>query len=126
MTKFAFIGTLLLSFMILYFHEAKYAPQAKGNTVMTQAAHTTAPHIEIYTTHTCPYCVRAIKLLEEKKVAYSVIDVSGDDDLRAKMMIRANGRRTVPQIFINDAHIGGCDDLYALNSEGKLDPILGL
>jgi len=80
--------------------------------------------IEIYTTPYCPYCVRAKALLQEKGVDYAETDVSGDDDLRVAMTERAGGRRSVPQIFIDDRHIGGCDDLYALDGRGELDPLL--
>jgi glutaredoxin 3 len=83
--------------------------------------------IEIYITRTCPYCVRAKGLLAAKKIPASSIkeiDVSDDEQGRATMMERAGGRRTVPQIFINNQHIGGCDDLHALDKEGKLDPLL--
>ncbi len=77
--------------------------------------------IEIYTTKVCPYCVRAKRLFDKKGAAYKEIDVSNDDDLRTNMTARAGGRRTVPQIFINGEHIGGCDDLYALDAAGGLD-----
>lgn len=80
--------------------------------------------IEIYTTMVCPYCVRAKALLDRKGAKYSEIRVDGDDDSRAKMMDRSDGRRSVPQIFIGDYHVGGCDDLYALEKEGKLDALL--
>ncbi len=82
------------------------------------------PDIEIYTTVVCPYCVRAKALLTRKGVAFREIDVSHDETVRQTMMERAGGRRTVPQIFINGRHIGGCDDLYALDRAGKLDPLL--
>ncbi len=82
------------------------------------------PDIEIYTTNVCPYCVRAKMLLNRKKVSFREIDVSHDDALRQAMTERAGGRRTVPQIFINGKHVGGCDDLYALEQAGKLDPLL--
>ena len=81
--------------------------------------------IEIYTTTTCPYCVRAKKLLDSKGFSYSEIDVSGDAELRKSMTEKASGRTSVPQIFIDGVHIGGCDDLYALDKSGKLDPLLG-
>ena len=81
--------------------------------------------IEIYTTPYCPYCVRAKALLEKKGVAYVETDVSADGGLRDAMTERAGGRRTVPQIFIDDRHVGGCDDLYALDGRGELDPLLG-
>lgn len=80
--------------------------------------------VEIYTTPTCGYCHAAKRLLLKKGVDYEEIDVSRSPDLRAAMVTRAGGRRTVPQIFIGDAHVGGCDDLYELDSSGKLDPLL--
>ncbi|MBW7835205.1 MAG: glutaredoxin 3 [Sphingomonadales bacterium] len=80
--------------------------------------------VEIYTKLMCPYCARAKALLEQKGVAYREIDVGINPDLRAEMVARANGRNTVPQIFINDAHIGGCDDIHALDAAGGLDPLL--
>jgi glutaredoxin 3 len=83
------------------------------------------PSIEIYSTRTCPYCVRAKQLLDRKGAEYVVYDVTGDQDARDKMTERAGGSHTVPQIFINDVHYGGCDDLYALEEDGKLDVILG-
>lgn len=82
------------------------------------------PDIEIYTTRVCPYCVRAKRLFDKKGVSYREIDVSDDDALRDGMVSRAGGLRTVPQIFIGGKHIGGCDDLYALDSKGGLDPLL--
>lgn len=80
--------------------------------------------VEIYTTPFCPYCHAAKRLLQKKGVNYSEIDVSQDASLRAKMTQRANGRRTVPQIFIGGQHVGGSDDLHALDHAGKLDPML--
>jgi len=77
--------------------------------------------IEIYTTRTCPYCMRAKMLLQEKGVGFKEYDVNSEPGLRQKMMQRANGGYTVPQIFINDEHIGGCDEMYALDRAGKLD-----
>lgn len=68
-------------------------------------------NVEIYTTPTCPYCIAAKKLLGEKEVVYREIDVSGDPEARKIMRARANGGHTVPQIFIDDVPIGGCDDL---------------
>jgi len=82
------------------------------------------PKVEIYTTATCPYCMRAKMLLAEKNVAFTEIAVDGDPVLRGKMSERAHGRTTVPQIFIGDRHVGGCDDLYALESQGDLDALL--
>ncbi|MDF2965638.1 MAG: glutaredoxin 3 [Rickettsiaceae bacterium] len=80
--------------------------------------------VTIYTTTVCPYCVKAKLLLNQKKVEYTEINVENDDDLRQKMMEKAGGRRTVPQIFIDDYHVGGCDDLYALDAQGELDKLL--
>lgn len=80
--------------------------------------------VEIYTTPLCGYCHAAKRLLTQKGVAFIEIDVSRDHDLRAAMMARAGGRRTVPQIFIGGTHVGGCDDLYALDGAGRLDPML--
>ena len=80
--------------------------------------------IEIYSTQVCPYCVRAKDLLSRKGAIFTEIRVDNDDALRTSMTTRAGGRRSVPQIFINDQHIGGCDDLYALEQAGKLDALL--
>ena len=80
--------------------------------------------VEIYTWQTCPYCIRAKLLLWWKGVAFKEYKIDGDEAARTKMAERANQRRSVPQIFINDHHIGGCDDLYALDSRGQLDPLL--
>jgi glutaredoxin 3 len=80
--------------------------------------------VEIYTTPYCPYCIDAKALLKKKNVAFTEFDVSRDSDLKAKMVQRANGGYTVPQIFIGATHVGGCDDLYALDGQGKLDPLL--
>ncbi|MCW5751457.1 MAG: glutaredoxin 3 [Alphaproteobacteria bacterium] len=82
--------------------------------------------VEIYTTMMCPYCARAKNLLGEKGVAYDEIDVSFDPALREQMTARAGGRRTVPQIFIGGTHVGGCDDLFALERAGRLDPLLAV
>ena len=79
--------------------------------------------VKIYTTQTCPFCVRAKRLLDRKSVPYQEIDVSWDDDARAKL-IQQTGRRTVPQIFIGDQHVGGSDELYALEERGELDSLL--
>ena len=80
--------------------------------------------VEIYTTPICPYCAMAKRLLQKKGVAYAEIDVSRDPGLRAAMIQRANGRRTVPPIFIGETHVRGCDDLHELDLAGKLDPML--
>lgn len=76
--------------------------------------------VVIYTTTICPYCVRAKMLLQRKGVPYEEVDVSGDHDARRALTARTR-QRTVPQIFINDEHIGGCDDLFALERAGQLD-----
>lgn len=80
--------------------------------------------ITIYTTMLCPYCYRAKGLLDQKGASYTEIDVGMDADKRQEMTQRAHGRRTVPQIFIGDTHVGGCDDLFALEAAGKLDAML--
>lgn len=80
--------------------------------------------IEIYTTFMCPYCARAKSLLDKKGQTYNEIDVSYDAAKREEMTQKAGGRRTVPQIWINGTHVGGSDDLYALERDGKLDAML--
>ncbi|WP_142848679.1 glutaredoxin 3 [Telmatospirillum sp. J64-1] len=80
--------------------------------------------VEIYTTSICPYCYRAKRLLDEKGVRYTEIDVMSQPAKRDEMTRRAGGRTSVPQIFIGEEHVGGCDDLYALNASGNLDPLL--
>ncbi|WP_340315490.1 glutaredoxin 3 [Rhizorhabdus argentea] len=82
------------------------------------------PKVEIYTKAFCPYCSRAKALLEVKGVAFDEYDISSGGPKRAEMLQRANGGYTVPQIFIDGNHIGGCDDIFALDGAGKLDPLL--
>jgi glutaredoxin 3 len=82
------------------------------------------PAVEIYTTRYCPYCHAAKSLLKRKGVAYSEIDVGSARERREEMIQRSNGRMTVPQIFIGTVHVGGNDDLQALERAGKLDPLL--
>lgn len=82
------------------------------------------PKIEIYTGMFCGYCMRAKSLLQQKNVPFEEFNVSTDPGLRAQMRERAEGRNSVPQIFINEKPIGGCDELYALEREGKLDELL--
>lgn len=82
------------------------------------------PKVEIYATQTCPYCHRAKRLLERKGVAYVEIDVGARPELRGEMTARAAGRTTVPQIFIDGRHVGGCDDLHDLEAGGELDAML--
>jgi glutaredoxin 3 len=79
--------------------------------------------VEIYTTRWCPYCHAAKSLLQEKGVAYEEVDAN-DPEIRQAMVQRAHGRRTVPQIFIGDTHVGGYDDMAALDRRGQLDPLL--
>jgi len=80
--------------------------------------------ITIYTTPICPYCVQAKRLLGKKGLAYEEIDVSRDPDLRRIMVQKSGGRLTVPQIFVDGVRIGDCDEIYALDRVGKLDPLL--
>lgn len=80
--------------------------------------------VEIYTTGICPYCYRAKALLNDKGVTFTEFRVDQQPQLREEMTKRANGGYTVPQIFINDQHIGGCDDMFALEYQNKLDPLL--
>lgn len=82
------------------------------------------PPVEIYTTRYCPYCTSAKALLKRKGVDFTEIDLAGNWERRDEMIQRAKGRATVPQIFIGDVHVGGCDDLHALDRAGKLDPML--
>lgn len=82
------------------------------------------PPVTIYTTRYCPYCTAAKTLLTKKHVAFEEIDVTGDPAGRQRMSVRAAGRTTVPQIFVGDRHVGGCDDLYDLDQSGQLDPML--
>lgn len=81
--------------------------------------------VEIYTTPSCPYCHAAKRLLAKKGVRFEETDVSGNPDLRQKLSQRAGGSRTVPQIFIGGRHVGGSDEIHALDHAGKLDPMLG-
>ncbi len=80
--------------------------------------------VEIYTKETCPYCFRAKALLAQKQVPFQEIKIDYDTTLRQKMIERSKGAFTVPQIFIDDLHIGGCDDLYALHAQDSLDELL--
>ena len=80
--------------------------------------------VRMYTTPICPYCVRAKSLLKRKGAAVEEVDVFMDMSAREEMEAKSGGARSVPQIFIGDTHVGGCDELYALEKEGKLDPLL--
>jgi glutaredoxin 3 len=81
-------------------------------------------HVTIYTKPYCPYCVRALSLLEQKGIAFTEIEAGFDPEKRQEMMRRAGGRATFPQIFVGDLHIGGCDEMMALERAGELDPLL--
>ena len=80
--------------------------------------------VEIYTWQYCPFCIRAKSLLKKKNINFTEYKIDGDEDSRALMTERADGRRTLPQIFIDNEGIGGCDDLYTLENENKLDELL--
>ena len=80
--------------------------------------------VEIYTWQYCPFCIRAKSLLKKKNVNFTEYKIHGDEDARALMIERADGRRTLPQIFINNEGMGGCDDLYKLENENRLDALL--
>lgn len=81
--------------------------------------------VEIYTSPLCGFCHSAKRLLDQKGVAFSEVNVLTNPERKSEMIQRANGARTVPQIFIGKTHVGGCDDLYALEQAGKLDALLG-
>jgi glutaredoxin 3 len=81
--------------------------------------------VEIYTWSTCPFCIRAKGLLKQKQVEFIEYCIDGDNEAKMKMSERANGHASVPQIFIDDKHIGGCADLYEINATGELDKLLG-
>ena len=83
-----------------------------------------AANVEIYTWTYCPFCIRAKALLDNKGVEYQEYNIDGDEAARAEMAQRANGKRSLPQIFIDDRHIGGCDDIHALEAQGELDSLL--
>lgn len=85
---------------------------------------TMSSNVEIYTWRTCPFCIQAKQLLREKGVEFTEYSIDGDNAARSKMAERSHGQRSVPQIFINDQHIGGCDDIHDLDARGELDPLL--
>ncbi|MFZ4122505.1 MAG: glutaredoxin 3 [Caulobacterales bacterium] len=80
--------------------------------------------VTVYTTPFCPYCTRALKLLTSKGVAYTEVEAGMNSALKAEMIARSGGRRTFPQIFVGETHVGGCDDLHALDAKGGLDRLL--
>ena len=81
-------------------------------------------NVEIYTWATCPFCIRAKLLLWWKGVDFTEYKIDGNESARSKMAERAGGKRSVPQIFVNEQHVGGCDDIYRLDGRGQLDPLL--
>ena len=83
-----------------------------------------APNVEIYTWRACPFCIRAKALLDRKGVTYTEHVIDGDERARSAMAELSGGRRSVPQTFIDGRHMGGCDDLFALDRRGELDPLL--
>ena len=85
-----------------------------------------SPKVEIYTWSRCPFCIRAKALLGQKGIDYTEYCIDGDEEAREQMTERAHGQRSLPQIFINDKHIGGCDDLYGLEGQGQLDTMLDM
>jgi len=91
---------------------------------MSKVASEAAPNVVVYSSNYCPFCHRAKALLEQKGVDFTEINVDGKPDIRTEMRKKADGRNTVPQIFVGDEAIGGCDDLYALERAGTLDTLL--
>jgi glutaredoxin 3 len=98
--------------------------KCKLNPALNLAKTAMQPNIEIYTWQSCPFCIRAKALLKRKGVEFTEYAIDGDESARAKMSDRSNGKRSLPQIFIDDLHIGGCDDIHDLDARGKLDELL--
>ncbi len=94
------------------------------NPILNRHPERIKANVEIYTWATCPFCIRAKLLLWWKGVNFTEYKIDGDNTARENMAQRANGKRTVPQIFINDQNLGGCDDLYELDAKNELDPLL--
>jgi glutaredoxin 3 len=94
------------------------------NPILNRHPECIKANVEIYTWQTCPFCIRAKLLLWWKGVNYTEYKIDGDESARNLMAERANGRRSVPQIFINNQHLGGCDDIYKLDQQGQLEPLL--
>ncbi len=94
------------------------------NTLLGRHPEQVRATVEIYTWQTCPYCIRAKLLLRWKGVKFQDYKIDGDEAAREQMALRSQGRRSVPQIFINQQHVGGCDDLYTLDQRGQLDELL--
>lgn len=99
---------------------------AQRRTLTLTARDSAMPHVTVYSSPFCPYCFMAKKLLKEKGVAFEEIDIMMFPARRTEMVERAGGRTTVPQVFIDGRHVGGSDDLQALDKAGKLDPMLGM
>jgi glutaredoxin 3 len=101
------------------------ADASQGKLVKHYAHNAVNPKVEIYVWRTCPFCIRALQLLERKGIRYTKYMIDGDERARELMAERTgSGRRSVPQIFINDEHVGGCDDLHGLERSGELDQLL--
>lgn len=94
------------------------------NPILNRHPERIKANVEIYTWMTCPFCIRAKLLLWWKGVDFTEYKIDGNDTARNNMAQRANGKRTVPQIFVNDSHLGGCDDIYELDAKGELDSLL--
>lgn len=94
------------------------------NPILNRHPENIKAKVEIYTWATCPFCIRAKLLLWWKGVDFTEYKIDGNDAARNNMANRANGKRTVPQIFVNNRHVGGCDDLYDLDAKNELDPLL--
>lgn len=94
------------------------------NPILNRHPERVKANVEIYTWMTCPFCIRAKLLLWWKGVDFTEYKIDGNETARNNMAQRANGKRTVPQIFVNDSHLGGCDDLYDLDAKGELDSLL--
>ncbi|MGF1589672.1 MAG: glutaredoxin 3 [Pleurocapsa sp.] len=94
------------------------------NPILNRHPERMKAHVEIYTWATCPFCIRAKLLLWWKGVNFTEFKIDGDNIARDNMAQRANGKRTVPQIFVNNHHLGGCDDLYELDAKNQLDSLL--
>jgi len=123
--EIARLSTKLVNYEVVTNHHYPLATMLDFlNPILKRHPENIKANVEIYTWQTCPYCIRAKMLLWWKGVNFTEYKIDGDGAARVKMAERANGRRTVPQIFINNQHIGGCDDLYELDTKGQLDPLI--
>lgn len=110
-----------------HLHDGRSAPISTESICFAPNRVPSMPKVEIYTWRFCPFCIRAKQLLDRKGVTYTEYVIDGDEDARDAMVARgSDGKRSVPQIFIDGAHVGGCDDLYALERQGRLDPLLAV